>query len=131
MAADRDLDLITLKEAAQLLRVSEVTVRRWLKQGRLPAYHVGPRALRVRREDLTSHVLPVGAGRPAESRRVGVPGEPWQPRRLTEEEVRRGLAAVERARQHMAEMRAARGGQPLDESWPIIRAAREDPARHW
>jgi excisionase family DNA binding protein len=37
-----DLDLLTLKEAATLLKVSVVTLRRWIKQGRLPAYHVGP-----------------------------------------------------------------------------------------
>ncbi|HLZ70642.1 MAG TPA: helix-turn-helix domain-containing protein [Dehalococcoidia bacterium] len=130
MAVEQDLDLITVKEAAQLLRVSQVTIHRWLKQGRLRAYHVGPRALRLRREDLANLVLPVTAATPAGTTRTGAGGEIPRPRRLSDEEVRRGLAALERSRQRMARMRAERGA-PLGESWPIIRAAREDPARHW
>src|SRR5579875_921106 len=30
-----------------------VTIKRYLKQGRLPAYHVGPRSIRIHRDDLT------------------------------------------------------------------------------
>ena len=45
-------DLLTRAEAAKLLKVSPVTISRWLKQGRLPAYRLGPRAVRIRRADL-------------------------------------------------------------------------------
>jgi excisionase family DNA binding protein len=55
---DRDLDLLTLGEAAKLLKVSVVTLRRWIKQGRLPAYHVGPRKVRIKRSDLTKAFTP-------------------------------------------------------------------------
>ena len=45
------LDLLTIQETADILRVSPVTVRRFIKSKRLPAVRVG-RALRVKREDV-------------------------------------------------------------------------------
>ncbi|GEM_PF-1112887 len=131
MAVEHELDLITVAEAAQLLRVSKVTIRRWLAQGRVQLYHVGPRAVRLRRGDLLSIVTPVAPSVSVAAGTTDDAGVALQLPRLTQKQVERGWAAVERARKHMAEMRAARGGQPLGESWPIIRAAREDPSRHW
>lgn len=55
-----DGDLLTIPEAAAALKVSPVTISRWLKQGRLPAYRMGPRAVRIRREDLTEVLTPSG-----------------------------------------------------------------------
>jgi transcriptional repressor of dcmA and dcmR len=46
-------DLLTIKQAARLLNVSEVSLRRWTNSGRLPCVRVGAhRARRFRREDL-------------------------------------------------------------------------------
>ncbi len=45
-------DLLTIAEAAEILRVSTVTLSRWRRQGRLPTLKVGPRAVRIRRSDL-------------------------------------------------------------------------------
>jgi excisionase family DNA binding protein len=39
------------QEISDLLRVSVQTVRRWIKEGSLPAYKVGPRMWRIRKED--------------------------------------------------------------------------------
>ncbi len=50
--------LVTMREAAELLKVSPVTIKRWLKQGRLRAYHVGPRAIRIKQEDLQALLTP-------------------------------------------------------------------------
>lgn len=58
MALDHDTDLLTVREAAGLLKVSAVTLHRWLKQGRLPAQRVGPKAIRIRRRDLASVIAP-------------------------------------------------------------------------
>jgi excisionase family DNA binding protein len=41
---------MTLKEVAEAARVSESTVRRWLRNAELPAYRLG-RQLRVRTEE--------------------------------------------------------------------------------
>ena len=45
------MELLTVSETAEYLKVSTVTVRRYIKSKRLPAVRVG-RNIRVRREDL-------------------------------------------------------------------------------
>ena len=62
-------DLLTVKEAAALLKVSTVTIKRYLKSGRLPGYQVGPRAIRIRAQDL-AHLL-----RPTQTQKVTVQQE--------------------------------------------------------
>ena len=47
-------------------------------------------------------------------------------RRLTDEEIRRGLAALARARAFREQLRAQRGGETLPSSAGLIRAAREE-----
>ena len=42
---------LTPQEVSDLLRISIHTVRRWIKEGKLPAYKVG-RAWRIRKVDL-------------------------------------------------------------------------------
>ena len=50
--APGDDDLLTIPEAAEILKVSTVTLSRWRRQGRLPTLKIGPRAVRIRRADL-------------------------------------------------------------------------------
>jgi excisionase family DNA binding protein len=69
-----DVDLLTVPEAAAVLKVSPVTVSRWLRQGRLPAYRLGPRAVRIRRADLQAVFAP--ARPPAEATAAGAPSPP-------------------------------------------------------
>jgi excisionase family DNA binding protein len=45
------MDLLTVKETAQILRVSQITVRRYIASGDLPAQRVG-RGIRVNRQDI-------------------------------------------------------------------------------
>ncbi len=52
------MELLTVKETAQMLRVSQITVRRYIASGRLPAQRVG-RGIRVRREAIEDFVTPV------------------------------------------------------------------------
>lgn len=54
---------------------------------------------------------------------------PFERRKLTPEEVERGLAALERAVQHAGELQARRGGQPFSSSVEIIREMREERMR--
>lgn len=52
--------LLTATEAAELLRVSTRTLRRWIASGALPAYRVGPRGpIRCRRRDVERLLTPV------------------------------------------------------------------------
>jgi len=113
-----DLDLLTLAEAARMLKVSTVTLRRWIKQGRLPAYHVGPRKVRIRRSDLTK------AFSPTYQEEVSAVQESSIVRLLTREEIAQQLKAIEQSQKFIEDIRKKRGGKPLNSSAPLIRRAR-------
>ncbi len=46
------MSLVTLQEATRRLRISRATLYRWAREGRLTLYRLGPRATRIREEDL-------------------------------------------------------------------------------
>lgn len=46
------MDLITVKEAAELLRVSPATVRNWVREGKLPGLRFSKTVIRIRREEV-------------------------------------------------------------------------------
>ncbi|MBT9585497.1 helix-turn-helix domain-containing protein [bacterium] len=46
------MELVTLEEAARRLRVSRATLYRWSREGRLTLCKLGPRATRIREQDL-------------------------------------------------------------------------------
>jgi excisionase family DNA binding protein len=52
------MELLTVEDTAQMLRVSEVTVRRFIANGKLPAVKVG-KWVRVRREAVEQLAQPV------------------------------------------------------------------------
>ena len=47
--SDKDKGVLTVEEIAEDLRISKGTVRRWIRQGRLPAFGLGQ--YRIRRAD--------------------------------------------------------------------------------
>ena len=49
----------TISEAAKVLDVSPSTVWRWIKTGKLPAYRVGERSIRIKREAFKTVISPV------------------------------------------------------------------------
>ena len=124
--ATPDTDLLTIAEAMHLLKVSRVTVHRWLKSGRLRAYHAGPKAVRIRRGDVDALLTPI------EGREM-TPVKEAQPipmqttiKPLTDADVQRGLAALTASQQRIARLRARRGSVPYAPSWPLIRQEREE-----
>jgi excisionase family DNA binding protein len=50
----------TQKQAAEFIGVDVKTIRRWISQGRLTAYRVGPRLIRVDRESILKLASPIG-----------------------------------------------------------------------
>ena len=44
-------EFLTIREVAQLLKLSEATIRKWCREGRLPALKLG-KAYRIRRSDI-------------------------------------------------------------------------------
>jgi excisionase family DNA binding protein len=59
------MELLTVSETAQILRVSPLTVRRYIAAGRLPAVKVG-KGVRVRKEAVDELVRPVEPTMPVE-----------------------------------------------------------------
>lgn len=50
------MDLLTVEEAARLLKISSYTVRRWLNEGNLPGTKIGRgRQWRIRKVDLLAY----------------------------------------------------------------------------
>jgi excisionase family DNA binding protein len=54
MATIQERDFYTASEAARRLDVSRTTIWRWIDEGKLPAYRVGGRTIRIRRQDVDS-----------------------------------------------------------------------------
>lgn len=45
-------DVATVLQVMEATQLSERTLRKWIAEGDLPAYRLGGRAVRIRREDL-------------------------------------------------------------------------------
>jgi excisionase family DNA binding protein len=50
-------EFYTPGQVAEMLQVSPATVRRWIREGQLPAQRVGPRLYRIRREDVAPNLI--------------------------------------------------------------------------
>lgn len=50
-------DLLTIKEVAELLRVSPLTIKRWGKKGKLPAIRINSRGDRRYRKEVVLRLL--------------------------------------------------------------------------
>jgi excisionase family DNA binding protein len=46
------MNLLTVRQAAELLGVHQNTIRNWITQGRLTAHRIGPKLIRINAEDL-------------------------------------------------------------------------------
>jgi excisionase family DNA binding protein len=80
----------TVGQAATFFDVSPATVWRWIDAGKLPAYRVGARKIRIRAQDLQEVVRPAREGR--EARAVARPNV--TPARPDREELARRQALV-------------------------------------
>src|SRR5579859_6954035 len=105
MAVDQASGLLTVREAASYLKVSPVTVKRYLKSGRLRAVHLSPRAVRIRHSELERFLAPT------QTEEMGALLEERQapPRAPSQPELARRRAMVER----ILDRRAQRGIAPL------------------
>jgi excisionase family DNA binding protein len=110
-------DLLSVPEAAKLLRVSPSTVWRWIDRGIVPAYRVGPKRVFIKREDVGA--VPEQRSSPEPIRR-----------KMTKAEQTRTLDALEHLKRLRDELTAARGGEPAPSSVELIREMREERTQH-
>lgn len=54
--------LINIHAAAEYADVHPMTVRRWISAGRVPAYRVGPRLVKVDLNELDAMLRPIATG---------------------------------------------------------------------
>jgi len=128
VSATLDDELLTVAEAAKLLKVNASTVWRWINQGELPAYRVGQRRIRLKRADLARLIRPA---RNPEQERATVADQERErlSRPLTEAERQQALAALKAAERLRAEMLAQRGGKPFSDSAEILNELRDQRSR--
>lgn len=123
----------TVAEAAQQLKVSHSTVWRWIEAGRLPAYRVGPKTIRIKERDLARIIAPAaetkraaaGAERALGLERGGLLAGP-RTAPLADDEVERRLAALARAAASRRAQLARRGGVPFSSSTELVRQTRDE-----
>jgi len=123
-----DDSYLTVAEAATLLRVAPSTIRRWIRQGDVPAYRMGRRRVTLKRTDLDSLVTPARAGEKTGYRTIHV-DDPSEIPKLTPEEVQRGIEAMEHAQRTSKRILARRGGKPFPPSWEFINEMRDERTR--
>lgn len=154
-------DYLTVNEAATLLRVAPSTVRRWIREGDVPAFRLGKRLVALRRTDLSALITPLRPeqldgndvidGYPIEAEVLTHEEEHRQAaetaaieksirehaknrenlveRKLTDEEVRRGLEALDELKKMRETDRVRRGGRPFPPSWITINEMRDERSR--
>ncbi len=126
MTAIADGDYVTVKEAASLVRVAPSTIRRWIREGTLPACRVGQRRIALKRADLLTIITPVRTRgitryRISDSGRLEIP-------RLTPAEQREALAALERS-ERLQERIMAKLNRFSPSSSELLAEAREERTR--
>jgi excisionase family DNA binding protein len=115
--------LLTVVQAAQQLSIHPSTIRRWIDQGRLPAYRVGEKRIGVKPSDLAKVVTPL-SGRHRQAELMVKPEEVTIPS-LTDTEQRRALQALAELRRLREEL-AAKYGNPSQESWELLSDSRDE-----
>lgn len=122
-----DEEYVTVGEAAALLRVAPSTIRRWIREGDVPAYRIGRRRVALKRDELSTLITPARPGMGTVSTMTGEASKVH--RRLTPEEKQHALDALARARRHANETQARRGGKLFPPAWEAINEMRDERTR--
>jgi excisionase family DNA binding protein len=120
-----DEDYLPVAEAATRLRVSPSTIRRWIREGDLPAYRLGRRRVGLKRDDLDRLVTPV---RTAAYENQMSHITTTSIRQFTAEERRRGLEIMDEL-ERMAKAITAERGAPFPPSTELLAQQREERTR--
>jgi excisionase family DNA binding protein len=122
-----DEEYVTVAEAAALLRVATSTIRRWIREGDVPAHRIGRRRVALRRADLARLITPARSA--AEMKDDVAVNEPVVGRRLTPEEKARALEAMDRLKELRKRTFEERGGKLFPPSWETINEMRDQRTR--
>lgn len=110
----------TVPQAARTLQVSATTIWRWIQAGKLPAFRVGDRNIRIRKEDLETVIQPIAAmPKQTTPEKAG-----YTPAPVSEEALARRKAIVSK----ILEAREGRDISPLT-SADLVRKVRKEAMR--
>ena len=131
MVPTHEPDFYSVAQAAAVLGVGHSTVWRWIASGKLPAYRVGPKNIRIKKQDLDNVIQPARPNRKDTGRLVDTMPvfTTLEVPPLTEEERQRGLEALRRIDALQEKMLAERGGELFSSSVELIREMREERSR--
>ena len=118
-------DLLSVREAARLVRVSESTVWRWINEGVVPSHRVGRKRVYLKRAELTPLLRPARTkgGDMSQREREKLNLSPLNPDRPPD------VDPVAQARALHANWRAEHGGKTMPEAWEDINEARDQRTR--
>jgi excisionase family DNA binding protein len=125
MAQDTTGEYYTVAQAAEALGVSVSTIWRWIKAQRLPALRLGPKSIRVRRQDVEAELRHVATA----SRFHVIRTDPRDIRPLTAEEANAARAVFARMDANREAIFRRRKGRLLPDSTALIRSEREKRSR--
>jgi len=115
MATVQEREFYTASEAARKLDVSRTTIWRWIANGKLSAYRIGGRTIRIRRQDVESMLRPIRA-QLADDRDIWANYDPDRARKAFRQA--RGILKGINREKFLEEMHEARGqdseGRPAD-----------------
>lgn len=125
MSTTTEHEYLTIAEAAELVRVSPSTIRRWIASGKLHPIRPGERTVRIARAELTHNGdtrrdREAGSNKVSDSRRWREP--------IPLEERKRRLAVIERLELLRQEQRE-KYGIADKEGWEILHELREERTR--
>lgn len=114
-------EYVTVVEAAELLGVAQSTIRRWIREERVPAYRLGDRRILLRRHDLEGLAVPIHPLKEVD--------RPLRPPPMTDEEQARAWKVLQELERFREELLKERGGKPFRSSVEDIREMREERTR--
>ncbi len=118
MSQEVQRDFYSVPQAAKLLGVSPSTVWRWIEADKLSAYRVGPRNIRIKKQDLEKMVQPA-----RENQKEG--GSTMEERIRIEQPSKEEIARRKAVAAKMLALRQRLNIAPLKTS-DLVRMAREE-----
>lgn len=114
-------EYVTVAEAAAQLGVAQSTIRRWIREERVPAYRLGDRRILLRQHDLEGLAVPI---RPVDEVDLSL-----RPPLMTDEEQARAWEALRELDRFREKLLEERGGKPFRPVEDDIREMREERTR--
>lgn len=114
-------EYVTIAEAADIVGVARSTIRRWIREERIPAYRLGDRRITLKRDDLRRLYSPLHPTDQLDDLQDIPP--------MSDEERRHALQVLRTVEAFREELIRKRGGKPFRPAAEVIREMRDERTR--